>query len=72
MTRFIAIYQGATVGAARLVALSADPLIVGEVVQRLGADSATARPEPVPPDRDRMARLRLVVRGADKAGEAGR
>lgn len=35
MTTFIAIYRGSTVADARLIAVSADPALVGEVAARL-------------------------------------
>lgn len=35
MTSFVALYRGETVGSAKLVALSADPVIVADVARQL-------------------------------------
>ena len=51
MTSFIALYRGETVSGARLVALTADPMMVRDFADRLVAGE---------PDEDPRADLRLV------------
>ena len=61
MTTFVCLYRGATIGDAQLVALSAEPRLVAEVVERLlhGLESPT---DPIQAriTNGRRAALRLV------------
>jgi hypothetical protein len=67
MTTFAALYRGRTVGAARLVAVSCDPLLVGSVASQLlrdRADHSSDDRDPVlgPLAHGRRAALRVIVR----------
>ncbi len=70
MTTFLALYRGRTVADAKLIAVSADPAVVAQVVRRLLAsrsvptdDTAVALVE-----RGRRAALQVI---AEEVGEGG-
>ena len=65
MTTFVALYRGATITEARLVAVSADPDLVGYIATRL-LDSPEGPTDPVliHLDRGRRAALRVIRREA--------
>ena len=47
MSTFLAIYRGETIGSARLLAVSADPGLVADVITRLLAEEQGADEDPV-------------------------
>jgi hypothetical protein len=67
LTSFLALYHGQTIGSARLIATSVDPVIVQEFAERLLSKTETQDEDPVARELDRGRRraLRLV------RGEAG-
>jgi hypothetical protein len=70
MTTFVALYRGATVASAKLVAVSADPGIVADVAGRLlRQDTASEEPDPIvaPMEGARRRALRLI---REEAGDA--
>ncbi|MDQ6832951.1 MAG: hypothetical protein M3008_06095 [Chloroflexota bacterium] len=71
MCSFLALYRGPTIGAARLIAVSADPTLVAEFATRLLAQpDADAEGDPVVEHlhRGRRRALQLVQREADQDG----
>jgi hypothetical protein len=65
MPTFVALYHGVTVGDARLVAVSADPRLVGDIATRMLSDTSLPE-EPVVAELERGRRkaLRLIRREA--------
>ncbi len=65
MTTFVAVYRGRSVGAARLVAVSADPAIVSDIAGRiLGQPDESGDPALVQLDRGRRGALSVIEREA--------
>jgi len=64
MPTFLAVYRGRTIGEARMVAVSADPGLVAEVVDRLLDHSQMDDDDPVihAIDYGRVTALRLIKR----------
>jgi len=64
----VAIYRGRTIATAKLVAVSADPVLVGDVATRLLRTPApTDDPVVTAVDRGRRAGLRIISREAADA-----
>ncbi len=66
MRTFLALYRGATVGEAELVAITADPTLIADVADRLLIDLTFDGDDPVLVARRDGARqaLKLVIRSA--------
>jgi len=73
MTTFVALYRGQTVAGARLVAVSADPQLVGAVASELlqASPARTGGADPVlsPLIRGRRAALCMICREAADAAQ---
>lgn len=61
-TTFLALYRGESVGSAKLLALTAEPLLVGEFATRMLDHTEEVDPDPVVQELDngRRRALRLV------------
>jgi hypothetical protein len=72
MSTFVALYRGATVADARLVAVSADPEIVADLSARLLQTGPADDGDPVVEnlERGRRAALKLIRREAKHASPA--
>jgi hypothetical protein len=68
MTTFVALYRGQTVGEARLIAVSADPVLVSEVSTKLinAAEEPTDDPIFQSAHDGRIKTLHLVKKEADR------
>ena len=66
MTSFLALYRGQTVSGARIVALSADPLLVRDFAARLLESPPERHPGSGPPSEDTE---RQMPRAAEPEGE---
>lgn len=65
MPTFVAVYHGQTVADAELIAVSADPVLVGDVAERLLVrNEGASDPVLASLSRGRRAALRLVKREA--------
>jgi hypothetical protein len=64
MTTFVALYRGRTITSARLIALSADPVLVADVSARLLQERASEDCDPILDcvERGRKDALRLITR----------
>jgi hypothetical protein len=71
MPTFLAVYRGRTIAEARMVAVSAEPSLVAEVVDRLLDQPHEFDDDPVvcAIDRGRLAALRLIKRETSHAAE---
>ncbi len=71
MTTFLALYRGKTVADAKMVAVTADPCLVADVVNRLLAQPQEHDDDPVVRaiDHGRATALRLIKREAGHAEE---
>lgn len=71
MPTFLAVYRGRTVAEARMVAVSADPALVAEVVDRLLDQPQEPTDDPVVRaiDHGRAAALRLIKRETSHAAD---
>jgi hypothetical protein len=65
-TSFVAVYRGATIATARLVAVSSEPALVAEVAARLLQELAVEEPDPIAAKLEggRRSALRLIAREA--------
>lgn len=65
-TSFVAVYRGDSIASARLIAVSADPVLVSEVTGRILQEHPRAESDPVVAtlERGRRAALRLIKREA--------
>ncbi len=63
MTTFLALYRGETVGAAKMVAVSADPRLVGDFATRLLGQAPGPEEDPVVAsiEEGRRRALRIVA-----------
>ncbi len=63
MTSFLALYRGETVGAAKMVAVSADPRLVGDFAARLLGQAPGPEEDPVVAsiEEGRRRALRIVA-----------
>ena len=68
---FVALYRGQTVASARLVAVSADPMLVADVAARVLAAGAGASDDPVLTELERGRRAALRVIGREAGDDEG-
>jgi hypothetical protein len=71
-TTFVAVYRGPTISSARLVAVSVDPSLVTDVVDRVLGEADAAGDDPAAKAilRGRRAALRAIRKEAAAAGAA--
>ncbi len=67
MTTFLALYRGESVGASKLVALTAEPVVVADFAARMLAEPEEPEPDAVlhELDQGRRRALQLVENGAE-------
>ena len=70
-TSFVALYRGATVATARLIATSADPALVADVAARVLAARDRVEDDPVLASLERGRRAALRVIGHEARSDEG-